>query len=95
MTCGQARGPPHHFTWMRCCGQVTCYKKFLDLGDRLTNYKNWEPLLDFFDDNKEGELINSIPGGYKWQDFMFDFWDFKQQQKFHNCFTTSLEVNRG
>ena len=93
---GQARGPCHHFTWMRhCCGQVTCYKNFLGLGDRLTNSNNWELLLDFFHDNKEGELNNSIPGGYKWQDFIFDFWDFKQEQKFHNHFTTSLEVNWG
>ena len=93
---GQARGPCHHFTLMRhCCGQVTCYKNFLGLGDRLTNSNNWELLLDFFHDNKEGELNNSIPGGYKWQDFIFDFWDFKQEQKFHNHFTTSLEVNWG
>ena len=69
---GQARGPHHHFTWMRhCCGQATCSRNFLDLGDQLTNPDHWEPLLDFFHDNKDGELVNSIPGGYKWQDFIF------------------------
>ena len=67
----------------------------MDLGDQLTTCDNWELLLDFFHDNKDGELVDSIPGGYKWQDFIFDYWDFMQQQKLQNHYTTSLKVNGG
>ena len=77
-----------------CCGQSSCYKIFLDLGDRLTTSDNWEPLVEYWHNNKDGELVETVPSGYKWQDYTFKYWDFKQQQKFQNCYTTLLEVNR-
>ena len=92
----QGTGPRWNFAWTQhCCGQATCYKNLLDLGDQLTTCDYWEPLLGFFHDNKDCELVDNIPGGYKWQDFIFDYWDLKQQQKFQNHYTTSLEVNGG
>ena len=76
---GQAVGPRHHFTWMRrCCGQVLCYKNFLDLTDHLTTSDNWEPLVEYWHPNKDGDMVKTIPSGYKWLDYAFDYWDFRQ-----------------
>ena len=92
---GQSLLPRRHFTWMRkCCGQATCYKNFLDLADRLTTSDNWEPLVEYWHADKDGDMVKTIPSGYKWLDYAFDYWDFRQQQRFQNRYTTSLEVNR-
>ena len=38
-------------------------------------------------------LINKVPKGTKWNDYLFDYWDFKSQCDFEEEFTTTTDVN--
>ena len=63
----------------------------MDLTDCLTTSDNWEPLVEYWHLNNDGDMVKTIPSGYKWLDYAFYYWDFRQQQQFQK---TSLEVNR-
>ena len=41
----------------------------------------------------ENNLIDKVPKGTKWNEFLFDYWDFTSQKDFTEEFTTSVDVN--
>ena len=51
-------------------------------------------MFDYVHENPEKVLIDKVPRGYKWSEFLFDYWDFRSQKDFMDEFTTTVDVNR-
>ena len=75
-----------------CCFHGACFNNFKDLPERIGDIKG-DALFEFLHESPSGHMISYVPKGYKWSEFLFDFWDFTSQQDFKDEFTTSLCVN--
>ena len=51
------------------------------MADRIGDIKG-VPLFEYLHESPEGHMINKVPKGYNWGEFLFDFWDFTSQQDF-------------
>ena len=76
-----------------CCFNGQCFDGFRDLGDRIANLSG-EAMFHYMHENPEKVLIDKVPKGYKWSEYLFDYWDFTSQKDFMEEFTTTLDVNR-
>ena len=74
-----------------CCYNGWCFNNFKDMADHIGDIEG-VPLFEYFHESPEGHMINKVPKGYNWGEFLFDFWDFTSQQDFKEEFTT-LAVN--
>ena len=75
-----------------CCYNGWCFNNFKDMADCIGDIEG-VPLFEYFHESPEGRMINKVPKGYNWGEFLFDFWDFTSQQDFKEEFTTTLAVN--
>ena len=75
-----------------CCFHGACFNNFKDLPERIRDIKG-DALFEFLHEHPSGCMISYVPKGYKWSEFLFDFWDFTSQQGFLDEFMTSLSVN--
>ena len=66
---------PRNTSKMReCCFNGTCFNNFLDLPERIGDIKG-DALFEFLHESPSGHMISYVPKGYKWSEFLFDFWD--------------------
>ena len=77
----------------QCCYDGECFDGFLDLGDRIADLKG-KAMFDYTHTSPENVLIPKAPKGSKWNEFLFDYWDYKSQIDFAVEFTTSVDVNQ-
>ena len=83
----------HNMSMMReCCYHGLCFNNFKDMAERIGDLKG-EPLFEFLHESPSGRLITKVPKGYKWGEFLFDFWDYTSQNDFKEEFMTTLSVN--
>ena len=75
-----------------CCYNGECWDNFKDLPQRIESLSG-KPLLEFIHKSPTGMLINKVPKGKKWNDYLYDFWDYQSQCDFDNEFTTTMDVN--
>ena len=59
----------------KCCYEGTCFDNFKDLPQRIENL-NGKPLFDYMHESLSGMIINKVPKGTKWNDFLYDYWDY-------------------
>ena len=62
------------------------------MPERIGDIKG-DALFEFLHESPSGCMISYVPKGYKWSEFLFDFWDFTSQLNFEDEFTTSLCIN--
>ena len=74
-----------------CCYHGLCFNNFKDMAERID--LKGEPLFEFLHESPSGRLITKVPKGYKWGEFLFDFWDYTSQNDFKEEFMTTLSVN--
>ena len=51
-------------------------------------------MLYYVHENPEKVLIDKVPKGSKWSEFLFDYWDFQSQKDFMEEFTATVDVKR-
>ena len=84
---------PRNMSKMReCCFHRLCFNNFQDLPERIGDIKG-EAMFEFLHESPSGRMISHVPKGFKWSEFLFDFWDFMSQQDFADEYITSLCVN--
>ena len=93
MSSHRGRRPRNTSKMQECCFNGDCFNNFKDLAERI-EYLSGKPLLDYIHESPTGLLINKIPRGTKWNDFLFDYWDYKSQCDFKEELITTLDVNR-
>ena len=87
------RHRPRNTSNMReCCFNGTCFNNFLDFSERIGNIKG-DVLFEFLHQSPSGHMVSYVPKGYKWSEFLFDFWDFASLNNFDDEYTTSRCVN--
>ena len=77
----------------RCCYEGQCFGNFKDLPERIENLSG-KPLFDYIHESPSGMLINKVPKGSKWNDFIYDYWDYTSKLDFEDEFMTTIDVNR-
>ena len=70
----------------------SCFDGFLNLGNRIGDLTG-KPMFDYTHLSPENIWIPKVPKGSKWNEFLFDCWDYRSQKDFAEEFTTSLDVN--
>ena len=76
----------------QCCFDGTCFDGFLNLWTRIGDLTG-KPMFHYSHLSPENILIDKVPKGLKWNEFLFDYWDYKSQKDLTEEFTTSLDVN--
>ena len=76
-----------------CCFNGQCFDGFRDLEDRIANLSG-KVMFSYVHENLDKMLIDKVPKGSKWSEFLFDYWDFWSQKDFMDEFTTTVDVNR-
>ena len=76
-----------------CCFNGECFDGFRDLGNRISDLKG-KQMFDYVHHNPDNVLIDKMQKGSKWNEFLFDYWDYRSQKYFMDKFTTSVDVNR-
>ena len=61
-----------------CCYEGQCFGNFKDLPERIENLSG-KPLFDCVHESLSGMMIDKVPKGYKWNDFIYDYWDYMSQ----------------
>ena len=74
------------------CFHNFCFNNFKDLVERIGELDG-DPLFEYLHQSPSGRMISDVPKGYKWGEFLFDFWDFTLQNDFKEEFTTTWSVN--
>ena len=76
----------------QCCFDGTCFDGFLNLGSRIGDLTG-KAMFDYTHMSPENYLIAKVPKGTKWNEFLFDYWDYTCQKDFTEEFTTTVDVN--
>ena len=64
-----------------CCYHGLCFNNFKDMAERIGDLKG-EALFGFLHESPSGRMISKVPKGYKWGEFLFDFWDYTSQNDY-------------
>ena len=75
-----------------CCFNGECFDGFRDLRDRIADLTG-KAMFDYIHANPKNVLIDKVPKGSKWSEFLFDYWNYLSQKDFMDEFTTSVDVN--